>query len=232
MPGIGAPRLLEVDRDLWLVVASVPLPRYGEAAINRKLSDLEWVSRAAVSHEAVIESFINATAILPMKLFTIFTSDERALEHVRRDRRRINALAKRVGDHHEWGVRVALDSVPARREARPRRMKKARTPGGFEYLSRKRAERDAAAELTTHAREKVAELYDRLAAQARLAKRRTGSELPVGDGPLLLDAAFLVPRSRSTKFRTLAARQARALTPLGYRIALSGPWPPYTFVQD
>src|SRR5262245_44202443 len=71
-PGTGPVRLLEVDRGVLLVVADAPLARFGEAAIERGLADLNWVSRAAVAHERVIESFVGADAVLPMKLFTIF----------------------------------------------------------------------------------------------------------------------------------------------------------------
>jgi hypothetical protein len=101
-----------------------------------------------------------------------------------------------------------------------------------DYLSRKKAQREEVAELTAHARETVASLYDRLAAKSRLARRRTASELPIQGGPLLLDAAFLVPRSRVNAFRSLAAREARSLHRDGYGVALSGPWPPYSFIQD
>lgn len=230
LPGMGRVRLLDVDRGLWLVVADAPLNRYGGETINRKLSDLDWVSRAAIAHEAVVESFIDQRAVLPMKLFTIFTSEDRALDQVRGDRRRVDAIVKRVSNQIEWGVRVALD----RSNLRP--PKKAAKPGpkssGAGYLSQKKAQRDAAVELAEHARETVAELYDRLGARSRLARRRTASELPAEGGPLLLDAAFLVPRSRATSFRALVTREARRLGPLGYHVTLSGPWPPYTFVKD
>jgi hypothetical protein len=49
---------------------------------------------------------------------------------------------------------------------------------------------------------------------------------------LLLDAAFLVPRSRSGQFRALVGRQSKALASHGYQLLLSGPWPPYTFISD
>jgi len=240
LPGMGPVRLLDIDRNLWLVVAGAPLDRYGEETINRKLSDLDWVSRAAVAHEAVVESFIHQRAVLPMKLFTIFTSDDRALDQVRGDRRRVDAMVKRVANHVEWGVRVALDL--ARRSAKssaakaPRRSASPR-PGakalaGASYLSQKKAQRDAAVELAEHARETVAALYDRLAARSKLANRRMASELPPQGGPLLLDGAFLVQRSRATAFRALIAREARRLGRLGYQVTMSGPWPPYTFVKD
>jgi hypothetical protein len=231
LPGMGPVRVLDVERGLYVVAADAPLDRYGEAAINRGLSDLDWVSRAAVAHEAVVESFGDATAVLPMKLFTIFTGDARAVDHVRGQRARIAAVVKRVANQYEWGIRVVLDRArPAR--AAPRLSRAAGSRTGLDYLSRKKAGRDAAVELAERARETVAALYDRLAARSRQARRRGASELPADGGPLLLDAAFLVPRTRSAAFRALAAREARTLAGHGYALTISGPWPPYTFVQD
>ena len=91
---------------------------------------------------------------------------------------------------------------------------------------------DRSAEFASRAREAVAELYDSLATIAADAVRRTASELPVKGGPLLLDAAFLVGRSRERSFRAAVARRAAALAPSGYSVVLTGPWPPYTFVRD
>ena len=105
------------------------------------------------------------------------------------------------------------------------------TPGAA-YLIHKKAHRDAGIELASRARKTVAALYDRLEARSSLAKRRTASEMPADGGPLLLDAAFLVPRRRATSFQALVAREARRLARLGYSINLTGPWPPYTFVKD
>src|SRR5438445_7755778 len=149
LPHTGRVRLLDIEAGLFAAVADAPLHRYGEAAINRGLADLDWVSRAAVAHEAVVESFIAETAVLPMKLFTIFTTDDRAVAHVRAERRRIAALVKRVANHQEWGVRVVLDRTRATAAAPKKRMSaSART--GVDYLTRKKAQRDAAVELATH----------------------------------------------------------------------------------
>ena len=229
---MGSVRLLDVEEGLFAAVADAPLDRFGEAAINRGLSDLGWVSRAAVAHDAVVESFIQETAVLPMKLFTLFTTDARAVEHVRAERRRIATVVKRVANHQEWGVRVVLDRG---KDVAAAPKKKNASPGGqsgVAYLTRKKAQRDAVVELATHAHETVAALYDRLAARSRLAKRRLASDLPVQGGPLLLDAAFLVPRARAASFRALAARESRALARYGYGLTFTGPWPPYSFVQD
>jgi hypothetical protein len=228
LPGTGQVRLLDADAGLFVAVADAPRARYGESAIRRGLTDLEWVSRAAVGHERVVESFVGERAVLPMKLFTIFTNDLRAVEHVRSERARIDAFVKRVANQQEWGVRVTLErrpsvaaSVGGNGEA-----------SGAAYLVRKQKHRDAAKELVEHARETVAALYDRLAARSRLAKRRPASELSEQGGAMLLDAAFLVSRARAASFRAFAAREARTLSRTGYALTINGPWPPYTFVQD
>jgi len=239
--GLGRARLLDVGHGRWLVVADAPASRFGEDAINRRLSDIEWVARAAVAHEHVIESFIGAPAVLPMKLFTIFASDERALDQVQRDRRRIDAVLRRVKHHHEWGIRLVLDraraieaagSRPSERTQSNSDTAQPRRRAGVDYLKRKKAQRDVNLELSERASERVAELFDDLRRYSRSAKRRVASDLPVKGGPLLLDAAFLVPASRARRFRASAAKQARVLKRDGYHMTLTGPWPPYSFIED
>jgi hypothetical protein len=227
LPGTGSVRILDLDRDLFAAVADAPLRVYGETALARKLSDLEWVSRAAVAHEAVLESFVDAMAVVPMKLFTLFTSDDRALAHLRAERRRIEATVKRVANQQEWGVRVVLDRPPARR-----RVAAVVPVSGLSYLKEKKVQRDLTTELAARAGETVEELFHRLTARATVSKRRPASELSAGTGRLLLDAAFLVPRSKAKAFGSAVAREARTLGHAGYAVTMNGPWPPYSFVQD
>ena len=228
LPGGGAVRLLDVEKGLFIAVADSPLDRYGEKAIHDGLADLDWVSRVAVAHESVVESFTSAIAVLPMKLFTIFTTDDRAIDHVGRQRTRIAALVKRVANQQEWGIRVVLDRAPGSASVK----KKASAATGVSYLAQKKAQRDASRELASRARDTVAGLFDRLAAKSGDARRRTASDPPAQGGVLLLDAAFLVPRARAARFKASAARESKTLARQGYGLTLTGPWPPYTFVQD
>jgi hypothetical protein len=127
-------------------------------------------------------------------------------------------------------VRVVFGFPPAgsRTISRTARM----TRSGRAYLTLKKAQRDAAAERARRARETVAALYDRLVRRSRAARRRSTAESPAQGGPLLLDAAFLVPRPQSRSFGALVARESRALARDGYDLAVTGPWPPYSFVQE
>ncbi|HMD36934.1 MAG TPA: GvpL/GvpF family gas vesicle protein, partial [Vicinamibacterales bacterium] len=153
LPGTGPVRLVELDGNLAAAVANAPLKLYGEDPLARKLSDLEWVSRAAIAHESVLESFAEATAIVPMKLFTLFTSEERAIAHLRAERSRIAATVRRVANQQEWGVRVAL-AAPRTAGDRARNTDR-RGETGAQFLARKKTDRAMVTELAARAAETV-----------------------------------------------------------------------------
>jgi hypothetical protein len=95
---------------------------------------------------------------------------------------------------------------------------------------RKKHERDAAQALVREGRAAVEEAFESLAALADGSRRRPGAELQ--GTRLLLDAALLIPAERAGAFKRTIRRLAGALGARGYRLELTGPWPPYTFVAD
>jgi len=226
MPGGDELRAIEVGDGVWAVVQSVPEAEYGEAALARGIQDLNWVSPRAVAHERVIESFLSATALLPMQLFTLFTSDDRVAEHVRSDRARIGRILKRVEKKVEWGLRLTWNEKEAREKALKR---PART--GTEFLARKRDVLDVSRRRLAAARTAATRVYKAIDRQAAASQRRTTLERAAPGSRLLLDAAFLVPVAKSGAFRTAIREQARALRGTGIETSLTGPWPAYNFIQ-
>ena len=233
LPGMGRVRAVAVGDALWLIVADAPRERYDAAAIEAGLGDLGWVSACGMAHEAVIEHFarLAAGAVIPMKLFTIFATDERALEHINRDVRRIERLLDRLAGRQEWGVRIALDEARAMTRARERaRRAVGRVGSGASFLRLKKEERDLRRRLFQDARAEIEPAFEELARHADDARRRPPSAAEAA-ARLLLDAAFLVPARNVAKFRTAASRIAARLDAEGCGLTLTGPWPPYNFVS-
>jgi Gas vesicle synthesis protein GvpL/GvpF len=227
-PGTARPRLIEIKPGRYLVVSDAPLDRFGEEQIAALLEDLRWVSRSAVAHESVITSLLPAVdAVVPMKLFTIFASDDRAVARTLDDWKRIDRALGRVAQHVEWGVRLSLDerTRPAAKTAGP-------ATSGLGYLRAKKQIQIGAVQRARSLQRRVASALRALSAVASETRRRDIAEPADGRRRLVLDAAFLVPRRRAAGFRAAVKRQARALAPSGYRIQLTGPWPPYSFVED
>src|ERR1700676_2917405 len=76
--GGGAPRALAVDRELWAIVADAPLDRFSGEQLQEELQDIEALSRHALAHASIIEFFFQRGPVIPLKLFTLFSQDERA----------------------------------------------------------------------------------------------------------------------------------------------------------
>jgi hypothetical protein len=234
LPGTGAVRPLHVTDTLWLLVADAPMERYAAATIERGLRDLDWVSTCAVGHETVVERFSALPALAPMKLFTLFESDERAQAAILRDRRRLERALDRVAGRQEWGVRVMLDERRAFARAQGRTARGRRNGGrgaGATFLTRKKAERDATRELVLAARRAMEPVFAEIADRADDARQRGPTPAEAGTR-LLLDAAFLVPTRGAARFRKAVERVGKRLARDGYDLTLSGPWPPYSFVAE
>lgn len=256
VPGGDSIRFVDVGQRLWAVASDVPAADYSEEAVRRGLQDLEWVGRRAMAHEAVVERFLSAPALLPMQLFTLFTSDQRLNEYVQRERRRLERILSRIEKHLEWGVRLAFDEKAARDAVERKHSRTIRvraTTGkrnratqtsraasgdaartfmvrGSDYLARKRDLLDVSRVQLEQARSEANRLFRVLAQAATEARRRTDTEQAAPGSRLLLDAAFLVPAGRSTAFKSALQRKARTLDDAGVAVSLTGPWPPYNFI--
>ncbi len=231
LPGAGRPRAIDAGGGLWLVAADAPLERYGEKPIEQGLRDLAWVSSVAVPHEAVVEHVAKSGTVVPMKLFTLFRSDTRALEHVAKRRKRIDRLVERIEGREEWGLRVLLDETAALKRARDEAQAVAPGAPGAAFLLRKKKEHDLAREVIEHARDRADGLFELLAVQADDARRRPPPPGEVGKR-VLLDAAFLLQRRKAKAFQTKVRAEAKKLADRDYQLTLTGPWPAYNFVSD
>ena len=230
MPGSAAVRALDAGGGVWAIVSTVSAREYNEQALAAGLPNLDWVGRRAMAHEGVVEHFLTAAAVLPMQLFTIFTSDERALEHVARDRSRIDPILARIERQLEWGLRLTFDEQAARDAVETRASGKT-DASGASYLARKRDLLNVTRVQLTEAKAEADRLYRAMTRAATEARRRTATEQAAPGSRLLLDAAFLVPTRRAGAFRAALRQNARKLGAAGIVVSLTGPWPPYNFID-
>jgi hypothetical protein len=244
LPGSRDMRALPAGDDVWLIATTVPADDYNETALMKGLLDLDWVGRRALAHETAVEQFLSATAVLPMQLFTLFTSDERALEHVVRQRKEILGILKRIEQKVEWGLRLTFDETAVRdpiesaaRSATKGAPRSAPASGklgatsGTAYLARKRDLLEVTRGQLQAARREAERLFKELKKEAADSRRRNETEQASAGARLLLDAAFLVPASRGRAFRAAVARHAKTIGGSGIVVSLTGPWPPYNFIS-
>ena len=217
---------MEIGRSRWAVVGLVPLDRYGEAGIAAGVRDLDWVSKIAMAHEAVVEHFSRArgATVVPMKLFTMFSSAERLVQDLRSHQAGISATIARIRGAREWGVRVLRAQPTGRPASRSQPIR-----SGAAFLAAKKQARDDA-RLELEAARHAADGAFRLLATSR---GMHAGETTFPDGataPPLLDAAFLVPDRTDRAVSRRGAPRLCRMPPRWAAVTLTGPWPAYNFV--
>jgi hypothetical protein len=236
LPGAGAPRALPLGTRTWLVAADVPLDIYGELAVQRRFKDLDWVAACGVAHQAMVDACMRHDAVIPMKVFTIFTSVSRARVEMKRHGDRLRTLMHQVAGCVEWGVRVTRAPQPARELQRQTSLPWAEpatasdtSASGRAFLEAKARQRGAVRDAAAALQEHIRALAHTLSDVTRDVRYR--ADATRGAVPVLLDAAYLVPRGAEKRFRAQVRIKAQPLLARGCRVTVTGPWPAYSFVS-
>jgi hypothetical protein len=240
MPDGAPPRILALDDRVSLIVSDVPSTTYNSEQLTTQLADLDWVSRCGAAHHAVAEKLAESHAVLPFRLFTLFSSEAKALAALRKTKARIAKALDRVKGRQEWVLRIGrpdparIDTGDARktgvahiRKGKAEVAAGASTTSGTSFLLAKADARREAAERDARVSIDAAAVFDKLRTMADDATAR-----PVEPAnALLLDAAFLVPAVDIEAFRHALTAAAAGLLRDGCAVTLTGPWPPYSFAS-
>lgn len=169
-------------------------------------------------YERVIANLHAAGPVIPLRYGCLVEDEAAAVRLLEEGRAGYEALLQRLENQVEMGLRVLWDAPQDGPPAAP-----PATPGAA-YLAAARRRRCLQPELTPAEREwalgvcaGLSDLYCEERQEARLA----------GAGRLV-SLYFLVPRQAVRRFR---ARLRRMVSGQGRGFLVSGPWPPYNFVN-
>jgi hypothetical protein len=222
LPGAGAPRLIPIDGDVWAVVADAPLERFSAEQLQSDLQDVEAISRHALAHASMIEFFFRRAPVIPLKLFTLFSADDRVREHLHGRRPTLRKLFAELRGLEEWGVRITVGGSEAESATS--------VSSGRGYLEVKKR---LSAEGAAPSRATVTETTAALKTLGKLAARvRKETFPPPARGrSFVTGASFLVKTKRRNPWKKAVARVTASLAKRGHRLDVSGPWPPYHFAS-
>jgi hypothetical protein len=220
---------------LAAVVGDVPAGEFGQDALRRNLEDLEWLERTARTHHAIIETVAKEHTVVPMRLATVYSSDEAVAGMLEERAADFRAALTRIKGRAEWGVKAYATTQPEQRQSEGGRSEGGRTrtdESGAAYLKRRRAELAARQDTRQQALASADAIYAELGRLAVAARQYPlqSPEMTGRPASMVLNAAYLVPDDRADDF-------ADAVTGLAARhpavqLALTGPWPPYSFVTQ
>ena len=224
--------------ELSALVSRVRLEEFGAEPLRRNLEDLAWVERTARAHDAVIARALDAGALVPFRLCTIFSDEAHVRAMLERERDSLLEALERLRGHAEWSVKLLADSRKLEAAARERSPVLAATPdsggarAGHAFFARRKADhavRDEARAMAETAAEEVhARLQQEAAATTLLPPQHP--ELSHRSGQMVLNGAYLVHRSQAAEFAGIARELHERHRGIGLELELGGPWAPYNFV--
>ena len=223
------------DGEAAAVASSVRLDEFGEAAITENLRDPSWLAEKARAHDHVLAAAVGRTTILPFRFGTIY-SDEEQVRKLLRERSDFSAALRRLEGAIELGVKAFVD-LPVLRErlaAAAGDADEDLASTGRAYMQRKQLERqfdEDAARFAMECAHESHELLANLAKDARTNPLQQPQE-PGTAGRMILNGAYLVAVNARAGFDDALRRLEQAHAADGVRYELTGPWPPYNFVED
>ena len=222
----GQPVQVHRHAGLSALVSHVPQEHFSQEALAQRLEDLESVERLARAREAVLEAALATVAVVPVRLCTIYSSLGALDAMLARESVALTAALERLDGMQEWGVKAFLRvAVPAAASDE--------AASGVEYLTRKRDQRDAAVAGREATETAVAQIHARLTevATASTLSRPQDRRLSGRDAEMMLNAAYLVPAEGVPAFQAIVEDLAQRHDAADIELELTGPWPPYNFVD-
>jgi hypothetical protein len=221
--------------DVGAVFTAVNAEEFSQEAIDRRAGDLEWLGAVGYRHQAVVADLMKSAAIVPLRAFTLFSSEEALRAYLYEHREMLARALDRLDGKQEWTMRIELEptrwseSLSARVEslrALQREIESA-APGKAILLrkklddEKKRASHAAEDELVAEIERQV---LDKLRCEtvAESRERRDGAFPQIN---------VLINRDEEAILQELHTELNARYEDEGVTLALSGPWPPYTFAN-
>jgi hypothetical protein len=241
------PAPLEPDRPLSMIsaaglaalVSPAPLDQYGEGRFEERLKDPVWTADKVMRHQSVNAFFSASGPVAPLRFGVIYSNAAKVEAMLLERGDSLSAALDRVEGCEEWAVNVYVDrSVLAEKitELSPKLIElreKARTSSkGQAYLLEKQADRMRVSEVKIRLKQTVEEIEASLRPASKDVKRIPAGESELKQAPgLTAKLVYLVRKPKVDEFKKEAKKAAARYGSSGFRLELTGPWPPYNFVE-
>jgi len=216
------------------VLGEVELGEFCGESAEARLADLAWLGPRACRHAAVIEEVMRQTPVLPARFATLFTSVDSLKQSIFEHREAIAGFFARLGDKQEWAVKGLLDRAGSLRELGAAEVPAPSAAPGARYFQEMRIKAQLEKDFNLRLKEFCRRAAAALGAHPGVFRERkvltpvTDAE----DAEVVLNWAFLVSLAAFDDFQIRLERLNGGEAFPGLRLALSGPWPPYSFAPN
>ncbi len=219
------PKVIREGR-LAAVVSEVALEDFGEQRLRERLADMEWLERAARTHEAVLDAVARNATLIPLRLCSVYRDLSGVLEMLEREAPALERALEYLCGKSEWAVKVFARPRATRHHAH------ADGDSGTDYMHKRKDDRDRRRGADQELHAACVAIHERLsevvAAATTSAPQRP--ELSGHPGPMLLNGVYLVEDDQLQPFLDTVDLLQAEHDADGLELVSTGPWPAYNFV--
>jgi len=230
----GSEHLAAVKSDpLCAFYTAVDAAEFSQPVIDARSKDVEWLGTIGYRHQAVMTALMRDGTVIPLRAFTLFANETSLRNHLQKEEKTFARILDRLDGKQEWTLRIEFrpeqwsDALIRRVDAlRQLAGEIDQAAAGKAYLLRKkleeekkRASREAEQQVVSEVEEAVME---KLACDTVAESRQQRS----GGFPQI---NVLINRDEEARLQDLRDELSRRYDSEGVNLALTGPWPPYSF---
>jgi hypothetical protein len=226
---------LETD-GLSAFYAPVDAVDFSQEVIDARSKDVEWLGAIGYRHQSVMSALMRGGTVIPLRAFTLFANETSLRNHVKTERQNFDRILDRLEGKQEWTLRIEFmpeqwNDALVRRVGSLRQLTSEieQAAEGKAYLLRKkldeekkRVSREAEQQVVTEVEDAVMKkLACDVVAESRLQRGGAFPQINV-----------LINRDEEARLQELSDELTRRYAGEGVTLALTGPWPPYTFATN
>ena len=219
--------------DVSAVFTAVRDEEFSQENIDHRAADLEWLGAIGYRHQAVVSDLMKRTAVVPLRAFTLFSSEDALRTYLQTHADMLRGVLDRLDGKQEWTLSIEFDpqrwsdGLVARVDTlRDLQSQIDAAAAGKAFLLRKKL--DDEKKRASHEAEQavVAEIERAVLDRLRCETVAESRERREGAFPQI---HALVNRGEEAVLQDLHSALNDRYGGEGVTLALTGPWPPYTF---
>lgn len=221
--------------DLAAVYTPVKAEEFSQEVIDQRAGDLQWLGAIGYRHQDVIANLMKSTAVIPLRAFTLFSSEEALRGYLAENADALRKVLERLDGKQEWTLRVEFEpqkwseSLVTRVDSlRDLQQQIESAAPGKAFLLKKKLDDEKKRASAAAEKDVVAEIEQRVLDKLRCETVAESRERRDGAFPQI---NVLLNRDEEALLQELHAELTDRYGAEGVSLALTGPWPPYTFAH-
>lgn len=225
---------------LFVTLKFVSEIEFSETNIKKNISNESWLEVHVRDHLSIIGEIMKRNTVIPFNFGTIYSSQDTLFQFLEKYSSKLTESLAYLENKEEWSVKIFCDKnkiiqnlgLLSHNVADIDLLIKSSSPGKAYLLGKKRKdilEKEISQIYNSYSKELFSAL-NLFAVEYRL-NLLLSNELSGRDDDMIVNSTFLLKKDNISNFINRTEELVNEFENIGLLLEVSGPWPPYTFIN-